>query len=348
MTSKFLGLHRGLFNILNYLKKEIIMRIRIGYVAISKALGKKVTSSSTVTFTNYNKILSEEKRLEKLKTVTLSNLEDLEKILKYNIENEIHFYRITSALIPLVTHPEVGYWGHREIFENDFKYIGKLVKESNMRVDTHPDEFNVINSINPKVVENTLINLTRQVEWFEDMNYKEGKMVIHVGGATEGKDAALKRFIENFNKFPKYIKERLIIENDDKTYTAKETLSLCKELKIPMVLDIHHHNCNNDGDDITVILEDILNTWKNESLPPKMHFSSPKDRNLIDKVDRKHSDFIEAEDFIKFIELLKVFNRDVDIMLECKEKDLALFKLVNEIRELRPEFKWIDKTTLEL
>lgn len=55
------------------------MRIRIGYVAISKALGKKVTSSSTVTFTNYNKILSEEKRLEKLKTVTLSNLEDLEK-----------------------------------------------------------------------------------------------------------------------------------------------------------------------------------------------------------------------------------------------------------------------------
>jgi len=79
-----------------------------------------------------------------------------------------------------------------------------------------------------------------------------------------------------------------------------------------------------------------------------MHFSSPKDRNLIGKVDRKHSDFIEAEDFIKFIELLKVFNRDVDIMLECKEKDLALFKLVNEIRELRPEFKWIDKTTLEL
>ena len=108
MTSKILGLHRGLFNILNYLKKEIIMRIRIGYVAISKALGKKVTSSSTVTFANYNKILSEEKRLEKLKTVTLSNLEDLEKILKYNIENEIHFYRITSALIPLVTHPEVG------------------------------------------------------------------------------------------------------------------------------------------------------------------------------------------------------------------------------------------------
>ena len=322
------------------------MKIRLGYVAISKVLGKKVTTSSTVTFANYNKILSEEKRLEKLKTVALSNLEALEEILKYNIKNEINFYRITSALIPLVTHPEVGYWGHREILKKDFEYIGRLIKESNMRVDTHPDEFNVINSINPKVVENTLINLSKQVEWFEDMNYKEGKMVIHVGGATGGKEAALKRFLENFNSFPNNIKEKIIIENDDKTYTAIETLNLCKELNVPMVLDIHHHNCNNTGDDIKDILEEILNTWNNEKLPPKMHFSSPKDKELIDKVDKKHSDFIDPYDFINFIEVLKQFNRDVDIMLECKEKDVALFKLVNDIREIKPEYKWIDKTTI--
>ena len=323
------------------------MKIRLGYVAISNVLGKKVTSSSTVTFANYNKIVSKEKKLEKLKSVTLSNLEALEKTLKYNIENEIHFYRITSALIPLVTHPEVGYWGHREIFKKDFEYIGKLIKESNMRVDSHPDEFNVINSANTNVVENTLINLSRQVEWFEDMNYKDGKMVIHVGGATGGKEEALKRFKENFNKFPENIKSKLIIENDDKTYTAKETLNLCKELGIPMVLDIHHHNCNNEGP-ITDILEDILNTWNNENLPAKMHFSSPKDRNLVDKVDKKHADFIDPHDFIKFIELLKTFNRDVDIMLECKEKDVALFKLVDEIRVIKPEYKWIDKTTLSI
>lgn len=134
--------------------------------------------------------------------MALSNLNALQEILKYNIKNNIHFYRITSALIPLVTHPEVGYWGHREILKKDFEYVGKLIRESNMRVDTHPDEFNVINSNNPKVVENTLINLMRQVEWFEDMNYKQGKMVIHVGGATGGKEAAIERFIKNFNKFP--------------------------------------------------------------------------------------------------------------------------------------------------
>lgn len=320
------------------------MKIRLGYVAISNVLGKKVTSSSTVTFTNYNKITSEEKKLEKLKSVTSSNLNALQELLRYNIENNIHFYRITSALIPLVTHPEVGYWGHREIFKKDFEYIGRLIKNSNMRVDTHPDEFNVINSNNPKVVENTLKNLMRQVEWFEDMNYKDGKMVIHVGGATGGKEDAIERFIKHFNEFPKELKEKLIIENDDRTYTAKETLNLCKTLNIPMVLDIHHHNCNNYGEDIKDILDDILNTWKNESLPPKMHFSSPKDRNLIDKVDKRHSDFIDAKDFITFIETLKGFNKDIDIMLECKEKDVALFKLVQDIKSIKPEYNWIDET----
>lgn len=317
------------------------MKIRLGYVAISKKLGKKVTSSSTVTFSNYNKIVLPSKKLEKLQTVAASNLHDLEKIIKYNIENNIHFYRITSALIPLVTHPEVGYWGHREFLKQDFEYVGKLINESNMRVDTHPDEFNVINSINPKVVENTKINLLRQAEWFDDFKYDLGKMVIHVGGATNGKEAGLERFITNFNTFPKEVKSKIIIENDDKTYTARETLNLCNELNLPMVLDVHHHNCNNANDNIYDLIPKIFDTWKNEKLPPKLHFSSPKNGEN----DRKHSDFINLHDFINFLENIKLFNTDIDIMLECKEKDLALFKLASDIKELKPEYKWVDEST---
>lgn len=317
------------------------MKVRLGYVAISKKLGKKVTSSSTVTFANYNKISLPEKKLEKLKSVAASNLKDLQTILKYNIENNIHFYRITSALIPLVTHPEVGDWGHRKFLKKDFEYVGKLINNSNMRVDTHPDEFNVINSINPKVVENTKINLLRQAEWFEDFNYTLGKMVIHVGGATNGKDAGIERFINNFKTFPEEVKSKIIIENDDKTYTAKETLFLCDKLNLPMVLDVHHHNCNNVGDNIYHLIPSIFATWKNEKLPPKLHFSSPRDGEK----DRKHSDFINANDFIVFLENIKKFNIDIDIMLECKEKDLALFKLTDDIKRLNPKYQWIDQST---
>ena len=317
------------------------MRVRLGYVAISKKLGKKVTSSSTVTFSNYNKITLPDKKLEKLKSVAASNLKDLETIIRYNIENDIHFYRITSALIPLVTHPEVGYWGHREFLKKDFEYVGKLINDSKMRVDTHPDEFNVINSINPKVVENTKINLLRQAEWFEDFKYDLGKMVIHIGGATNGKKAGLERFITNFNTFPAEVKSKIIIENDDKTYTAQETLNLCNELNLPMVLDVHHHNCNNNGEKIYELIPKIFLTWKNEKLPPKLHFSSPRNGEK----DRKHSDFLDSKDFVAFLENIKSFNTDIDIMLECKEKDLALFKLTTDIKELKPEYKWVDKST---
>ena len=201
-----------------------------------------------------------------------------------------------------------------------------------MRVDTHPDEFNVINSINPKVVENTKINLLRQAEWFDDFKYDLGKMVIHVGGATNGKEeAGLERFITNFNTFPKQVESKIIIENDDKTYTARETLNLCNELNLPMVLDVHHHNCNNANDNIYDLIPKIFDTWENEKLPPKLHFSSPKNGEN----DRKHSDFINPHDFINFLENIKLFNTDIDIMLECKEKDLALFKLASDMKELK-------------
>lgn len=319
------------------------MIIRFGYVSISMRLGKKVTSSSTLTFANYNKILTEKSKLEKLKAITLSNLNDLETILKYNIENNIHFYRITSGLIPLVTHPDVGYWGHREIFKKDFEHLGKIIKKHNMRVDTHPDQFNVLNSANDEVVKNTKENLMRQLEWFEDLNYPEGKMVLHVGGATGGKEEGIKRFIDNFKKFPEDITSRLIIENDDKTYTAKEVLGLCKTLQIPMVLDVHHHNCNNNGENIEDLLEEIFNTWNLETLPPKIHFSTPKDH----KKDKKHADYINAEDFVEFIEIAKKLDRDFDVMLECKQKDAALYLLVKEIKNIRPNYKWIDESSFE-
>lgn len=317
------------------------MIVRLGYVAISNKLGKKATSSSTVTYRNYQKILSDEKKIEKLKTVIASNLNGLEKHIKYNIENNIHFYRITSALIPLITHPEVKYFEYRKMFKKDFEYIGSLINEYNMRVDTHPNEFNVINSVNPAVVESTKTTLNIHVDWFEEMHYDKGKMVLHVGGATGGKEAGMERFIHNFSTYPERVKNKVILENDDKTYTAAETLKLCKALNIPMVLDVHHHNCNNNGENINDIWAEIVNTWNNQPLPPKIHFSSPREG----KFDRKHADYINSEEFMKFINSAKELHRDFDVMLECKEKDIALFKLVDYIKEY---YHWIDETTFEV
>ena len=87
----------------------------------------------------------------------------------------------------------------------------------------------VINSDKESVVENTLRTLNMQVDLFEAMNYEDGKMVIHIGGAKGGKDLASDRFIYNLKKFPQRITNRLILENDDKTFNAEEVLKICKQ-----------------------------------------------------------------------------------------------------------------------
>lgn len=318
------------------------MIIRLGYVAIALNLGK-VTSSSTLTYTRYLK-LNKEDRLKKLKEVTYSNIEALEKILRYNIDNSIHFYRMTSNFIPLATHPDVM-WDYLKYFKKDLEYIGKLIKDNNLRVDTHPDQFNVINSDRESVVENTLRTLNMQVDLFEAMNYEQGKLVIHIGGAEGGKDIALDRFINNLKNVPKRITDRLILENDDKTFNAKEVLQICERTNLPMVFDIHHHNCNNCEEDIKSLLPQIFKTWEDEELVPKIHFSSPRE---FEK-DRKHADYIDANRFLEFIYKAKEsVNKDFDIMIEAKKKDIALNILVKDLKKLTKDIKFIDSATLEI
>lgn len=319
------------------------MRVRLGYVSIALNL-PKTTSSSTVTYTRYSKMKTDKEKINKLKEVTKSNLDGLEKIIRYNIENEIHFYRITSNLIPLLTHPEVDF-DYKRFFRKDFEYIGNLIKDNNIRVDTHPDQFNVINSTKKDVVESTLRNLKAQAELFDDLNYPYGKMVLHVGSSQGGKEESIDRFINNLKLFPQNITDNLIIENDDKTFTAKDVLDLCKRINKPMVLDVHHHICNNEGEEIGELLPEVFKTWENEILPPKIHFSSPREFEN----DRKHADYINSSDFIKFLEKAKeVCDIDFDVMIEAKQKDLALEKLMKELKELKPEWNYIDKSTIEI
>lgn len=318
------------------------MKIRLGYVAIALNL-EKVTSSSTLTYSRYLK-LNENERIKKLKEVTYSNIDALEKILIYNIDNNIHFYRMTSNLIPLATHPDIM-WDYLKYFKKDLEYIGNIIKDNNLRVDAHPDQFNVINSDKENVVESTIKNLNMQVDLFEAMNYKEGKMVIHIGGAKGGKDIAVQRFIENLNKFPKRITERLILENDDKTFNAKEVLDICNKTNLPMVFDIHHHNCNKCNEDLEFLLPKIFKTWDNDILIPKMHFSSPREFEN----DRKHSDYIDAKSFLEFIYTVKeVVNKDFDIMIEAKKKDITLNMLVNDLKNFDKNINFIDESTLEI
>ena len=59
------------------------------------------------------------------------------------------------------------------------------------------------------------------------------------------------------------------------------------------------------------------------------------------------SDYIDVFDFMEFISILKKCDRDVDVMLEAKCKDDAIFRLVRELK-LYSDYKFIDETSFEV
>lgn len=311
------------------------MKVRLGYVALSKALDD-VTTSSTITYTNYiNKNYNTSKLLE----ITKNNLDSLYEIIKYNVKNNFHFYRLTSKLVPLATHDKVDFDYITPLLD-EYKKIGKLINDNNIRVDTHPDQYAVLNSMDSKIVKNTVEILEYHYKIMDAIGIKDKIIILHVGSSACGKKASITRFINNFNKLPDHIKKCIAVENDDKVYNIKDVLELCHKINIPMVLDYHHFICNNEKEDINDYLKEIIDTWDGKL--PKMHFSSPKSK--LKKEFRSHSDYINKECFIKFINILKKQDKDIDIMLEAKAKDDAVSRLARYLK-YETNYKFLDETT---
>ncbi len=306
------------------------MKIRLGYACVPVSID--ITSSHTMTYTNYKKL--GDKANEKLDKTIRKNFECLEEILKYNIRNNIEFFRMTSELLPLVNHPDVKY-DFFDQYKDLYKRVGNIIKDNNLRVDMHPSAYTVLNSVSESVRDSTFNILKIYQKMYKYMGIKS-ILVLHVGSKIGGKGAGAKRFIDNFNMLDKSIQRLIVVENDDKSYNIRNVLKICKKLNIPMVLDYHHYKINNSNEHIEDYIEDIFSTWKDI---PKIHFSSPKDK----KNKISHHDYINSDDFIEFLEKIKFINRDFDIMIEAKKKDEALFRLIRELK-YKTDYKIINNT----
>ena len=290
------------------------MKVRLGYVSICTTIQHE-KSFKTINYTNYNK--TNDNNI--LKNIIDHNLDTLLEILKFNVN-----YNYID--------------NHIDKFINIRNYI----KKNKLRCDVHPSEYTVLNSIKDSVIHstNSILNYHKNILNILDINYPS--IVLHVGSSVFGKDNSISRFVNSFNKLDKDIKKRIIVENDDKVFNICDVLKICEKLNIPMVLDYHHYMCNNNGKDLNDYIRDIFNTWNNSGTNPKIHYSSPK--NNTKKDYRSHHDYVNADEFINFIESIKFVNRDIDIMIEAKKKDEALFKLVRELK-YKTSYKFIDDTT---
>ncbi|MDW0113282.1 UV DNA damage repair endonuclease UvsE [Sporosarcina saromensis] len=317
--------------------------VRLGYVAMSMEL-KNASPSKTMTFAQFQKIGDREAAIRKLERIALANLENTHRLLKHNVFNAIHFYRLTSRLIPLANHEELSDWDYMEPLTEKLAEIGEFVKKHNMRIDFHPDHFVVLNSMKKDVLHNSLTTLRMHEELLLGMNMDAThRCVLHVGGNYKDTEKSLERFATNWHEVPRSVQQLIMLENDDTSFTLEDTLYLCEKLSIPLVFDYHHHLAHHRNENWVEDWGRVVATWDTSPLPIKMHISSPKSEFAF----RHHADTVDVDMFFQFLNEIKGTVPQIDCMIEAKLKDAALFQLMKEVGR-RADVEVIDSSSFYL
>ena len=315
------------------------MIVKLGYVAMSVEL-QHASPSQTMTFAQFSKIKDREAAIRKLERIAESNLENCLRLLKHNVGNDIQFFRFSSRLIPLANHEDLGDWNYIKPLKEALGKIAEFLKAHSMRVDFHPDHFVVLNTLDKDILKNSLKTLSMHEALLKGMEINpEHRCVLHVGGGYDDKEKALEQFIHNWGYIKPGIQRMIMLENDDTTFTVKETLYLCEKLGIPMVFDYHHHLANHEEEDWISDWARIVSSWDHADLPIKMHISSPRS----EKEFRAHADYVDPEMFLTFLNEVKGSVPEIHCMIEAKQKDAALFQLVRDLKECGG-IKWLDQT----
>lgn len=289
---------------------------RVGYCCLNNSLGKRggfraMTVKKALT-------MSVDDRNKEIQQRTRENFSNLYYIMKYNAENNIHMYRVSSSMAVLHTH---------ECCDYDFRLdttvitlcqqIKQIAQDNDILLTIHCDQFHVCSTDREEVFQNTLIGLQYHVDLMNmlDISYN----CIHVGSKKGGIEASQDRFITNFLRLPIEIQQSLMLENDDKSHNLDSVLEICELLEIPCCLDFHHAKVKPSNNDVSTYLERVTATWGANT--PISHLSSSRD---ADNLISSHAEYVTQDDYDYFMQLT---NGTYNVELECKGKNLSLLQL---------------------
>jgi UV DNA damage endonuclease len=255
-----------------------------------------------------------------------ANLAGLSEVLRWNVSHEISVFRISSGIIPLASHPQAQ-WPWKRKLRREIASVGDFAKKHEMRLSMHPGQCTVLNSLRKEVVTAAAAELSYHATFLDLMGLtSEHKIVLHVGGVYDDREASMRRFRENFENLPANVRRRLVLENDERNYGVDDVLKLCDWLGIPMVFDYLHHRAFAGRVIDSGILKRALATWSDSDGRPELHYSTQKRGARVGA----HADMIDTRDFARFIDSLP--RHEVDIILEAKANDKALLRLRRSLR----------------
>ncbi len=275
----------------------------------------------------------------------------LHAIFDYLDEVDIRMYRLSSGVAPYITHPDLPqFWNQIEECRDELAALGAKARRYDVRLSSHPGQYSLLNAADERVYRASLRDFDYHVALLDAMGMPDDQKVItHVGGVYGDKAASRDRFAARYETLPGRVRARLVLENDETHYDLTDVLAIGRRVGVPICWDWLHHAVNNPAkipaDEATRL---ALATWP-EGQRPKIHYSSQRrEPRLIARKNRKtgertlveaaaaigqHADNIDAAEFAAY--LASVRELPFDIMLEAKNKDLAVLKLRADLAALR-------------
>ena len=253
----------------------------------------------------------------------------LEAIFDYLAAQDIRMYRISSDIAPYATHPDLPQF-HGQIAEcqEALARLGAMARQRDIRLSMHPAQYVVLNSPHVHVAEAATRDLVHHADFLDALGCgPEAKIILHVGGVYGDREAAMERFVARYAALPEAVHRRLVLENDEVSYSVADTLSIQARTGV-----------NNPAELPEVeACQRCLATWPAGQMP-KIHFSSPRGMPAADQPKDhgaasgkrpgrpgQHDDWIDEDEFVTFMTAMN--GARFDVMLEAKQKDLALLRL---------------------
>ena len=294
--------------------------MNLGYACINMTLGgqkPKITTNRSMIKKTFI-----DRGIDYAGELSLLNSRDLCEIVKWNVENGINFFRISSDIFPWASEYNLEDLPQYQRIKTVLSSCGNYARANGVRLTSHPGPFNVLVSPREHVVENTITDLTNHGKVFDLLGLDRtpyNKINIHCNGVYGDKQSAMDRFCKNFELLPESVQTRLTVENDDKAtmYSVKDLMYIHERIGIPIVFDYHRHKfCTGDMTEQQA-LELAISTWP-KGITPVVHYSESKALHESNNKlkPQAHSDYIK--------ETPNTYGNKVDIMVEAKAKELSI------------------------
>lgn len=300
--------------------------VNYGYCCINTTLQKsdKITTNRSMIKRTF-----EAKGITYASELALQNVKDLVKIINWNNRNGVKLFRISSDMFPWMSEYNLSDLPDYDKIKNILKGAGKIAMDNGQRLTFHPGPFDVLASLNEKVVQKCIIDLNKHGEIMDLLGLPRDHSApinIHVNTTQGGKEAAMQRFVDNFHLLDVSVRKRLVVENDDKEsqYTTEDLyVGVYNKVGVPITFDYHHHWCHPGELTQEEALKLASTTWP-KGITQLVHYSScqmiHEDETQTNK--RAHADYI--------YEHIETYGMSLDIELEAKAKELALQKYVKQ------------------